>query len=141
MDGNLAMANQFVDMSENDMNELHDYYMSLAAEKKTWQKILKGLINVTGLFRHLNENDNWTPVGIVDIYDVDEKKSGYSNYQFVRIKDDEDKRLYMKQPVTEIRNVSHNCVWQTVGMMGDDYSGYLLFPLSNGKYLKVSYSC
>ena len=24
-DGNLAMANQFVDMSENDMNELHDW--------------------------------------------------------------------------------------------------------------------
>jgi Ca2+-binding EF-hand superfamily protein len=24
-DGNLAMANRFVDMSENDMNELHDW--------------------------------------------------------------------------------------------------------------------
>lgn len=26
-DGNLAMANKFVDMSENDMNELHDWEM------------------------------------------------------------------------------------------------------------------
>ena len=26
-DGNLAMANRFVDMSENDMNELHDWEM------------------------------------------------------------------------------------------------------------------
>ena len=26
-DGNLAMANKFVDMSENDMNELHDWMM------------------------------------------------------------------------------------------------------------------
>ncbi len=26
-DGNLAMANRFVDMSENDMNESHDWEM------------------------------------------------------------------------------------------------------------------
>ena len=26
-DGNLAMANKSVDMSENDMNELHDWEM------------------------------------------------------------------------------------------------------------------
>lgn len=47
----------------------------------------------------------------------------------------------MKQNENEIRNVNHYCIWQTCGIMGDDYYGYLLFPLKNGKYFKVNYAC
>ena len=33
-------------------------------------------------------------------------------------------------------------VWQTTGYMGDDYSGFLLLPLLDGKrFWKVGYSC
>lgn len=85
--------------------------------------------------------EGWLPCGFVEIYETDEKRRGYSSYQHVRIKDDEDKLLYIKQDSDDIKGVNHQCVWQTVGIMGDDYSGYLLFPLKNGSYFKVSYDC
>ena len=109
--------------------------------KREWKNELKGLINVSGLFRHLEDMMFWQPLGIVEIYHTDEKTGGYSSYQHVRIKDDEDKLLYLLQDENEIRGINHCCVWQTCGMMGDDFSGYLLFPLKDGKYFKINYSC
>jgi len=112
------------------------------ALKLVWRKKLKGLINTTDLFNWLDEHNYWTPIDIVEIYNTDEKKWGYNTYQHVRIKDDKDYLLYMIQPYEdEIRGINHYCVWQITGMSGDEYSGYLLFPLKNGKYFKVSYAC
>ena len=48
--------------------------------------------------------------------------------------------LYIKGKQDE-EGKFHNMVWQTTGCCEDDYSGYLLFPLNNGKYWKISYSC
>lgn len=109
--------------------------------KREWRVKLKGLINVSGLFKHLEGMMFWQPFGIVEIYHTDEKPDGYSSYQHVRIKDDEDKLLYLLQDENEIRGINHCCVWQSCGMMGDDFSGYLLFPLKDGKYFKINYSC
>lgn len=110
--------------------------------KNDYKKQLKGLINVTGLYNHLNSDlESWYVCGIVEVYNVDEKINGYNSYQCVRIKDDSDNKLYMVQPNSDIKGVTHNCVWQTTGYLGDDYSGYLLFPLSNGKYFKIEYTC
>jgi hypothetical protein len=136
-------------ITQEEIEEMNKDYAQICTEeaekdrllKLEWRKKLKGLINVSGLFKWLDEHDYWTPLEIVEIYNTDEKTSGYSSYQHVRIKDDKDKLLYMMQDEDEIRNVNHYCVWQTCGMMGDDYSGYLLFPLKNGKYFKVNYSC
>lgn len=103
---------------------------------------LKGLINITGLYRTLDdEMSEWTPVGIVEVILTDEKRSGYSNYQHGRIVDDKDKLLYMKQDENDIRGVKHCYVWQMTGFCEDDYSGYCLYPLKDGKYFKISYSC
>lgn len=128
------------------MKELQEWYELERKQeiklKNLWKKNLKGLVNVSGLFKYLDEDNYWQPIGIVEVYETDEKTGGYSSYQHVRVKDDEnDKLLYLKQPEFDLRGVDHICVWQTCGMMGDDYSGYLLFPLKNGKYFKVSYSC
>lgn len=125
------------------------YYSKICAElaekdkllKLEWCKKLKGLINVSDLFKWLNEHCDWIPLDIVEIYNTDEKTSGYSSYQHIRIKDDKDKLLYMKQDEDEIQNVNHYCVWQTCGMIADGYLGYLLFPLKNGKYFKVKCIC
>ena len=83
----------------------------------------------------------WQPEGIVEIVLTDEKRGGYSTYQHARIKDDVQKLLYMKTSFDDVRKVDHYYVWQTTGCCEDDYSGYLLFPLSNGKYFKVHYVC
>lgn len=111
------------------------------ALKNEYRKLLRGLINVTGVFRHLDDNTYWEPQGIVDIELTDDVRSGYRTYQHARIIDDKSKILYMKIPEDEIRGVDHYYVWQTTGMLGDDYSGWMLFPLKNGRYFKVNYSC
>lgn len=123
------------------IEEMIRYDKEKTKKANAWKKKLKGLINVSGLFKDLSEMDGFEIIDIVEIYNVDEKRSGYSNHQHVRIKDDKDRLLYMKNNSSEIRNVDHVCVWQTVGMMGDDYSGFCLYPLKNGLYLKTSFSC
>jgi hypothetical protein len=145
-DGNMLLSAAFSDdylqqMMSDSYKEVEQEITRIEKEKKSWKKKLKGLINVTGLFRYLEEMDGWYPYGFVEVYDTDEKRGGYKSYQHVRIKDDKDNLLYMKQPESEIKGIDHCCVWQTVGHLGDDYSGYLLYPLKNGLYFKVGYSC
>lgn len=109
--------------------------------KSEWKQKLKGLINVSGLFRWLDEgNDYWNPIEIVEIELTDEKRSGYSTYQHVRVKNDKVRRLYMKQTESEIRGINHICVWQ-INEYEDSYSGNILFPLKDGTYFKIGYSC
>jgi len=111
-------------------------------QRNLYKAQLRGLINVAGLYRWLNGDMSfWMPEGIVEIVLTDEKRSGYSTYQHARIKDDKERFLYMKTSFDEVRKIDHYYVWQTTGCCEDDYSGYLLFPLSNGKYFKITYSC
>lgn len=107
--------------------------------KTKFRKDLKGLINITGLYNYLDELGDWEPIGIVEIQITDEKMDGYEGYQFARVIG-KDPNLYMKQR-SEIRSIDHSYVWQTVGYLGDDYSGFSLYPLNNGKYFKISYRC
>ncbi len=36
---------------------------------------------------------------------------------------------------------NHIYVWQTTGVCEDDYRGFMLIPLRDMRYLKISYSC
>jgi hypothetical protein len=88
----------------------------------------------------LDEMDYWKHEGYVDVEELVGYKSGsYPSYKFYKEKDNPKSLTYMRQDDEE--NGYHSMVWQTVGYCGDDYSGYLLFPLTNGKYWKISYSC
>jgi hypothetical protein len=117
-------------------------HREIRKKRNLYKAELKGLINVTGLFRWLNGDMSfWMPEGIVEIQLTDEKRSGYSSYQHARIKDDADKLLYMKTDCDEVRGIDHYYVWQTTGCCEDDYSGYMLMPLKDGRYFKVSYCC
>jgi hypothetical protein len=122
--------------------------------KNYYKKLLKGKINISGLWKNLDdEMSSWTPVGIVNIKLTDEKQSGYSTYQHARVESYltgivmrnndtyKDNYLYMKTPCDDIRGVDHYYVWQRTGCCEDDYYGYLLFPLKDGMYFKISYSC
>jgi hypothetical protein len=80
---------------------------------------------------------DWQHIGYVEVEETDEKESGYSDYKFYYEKGDR-KLKYMRQ---DDEGDYHNLVWQTVGYLGDDYSGYLLFPLKDGRYWKILYSC
>ena len=93
------------------------------------------------LIKHMEEDhDSWCPVGVVEIELTDDKTSGYSNYQHCRIKGDDSRKLYLK--MSDEKPFGHYYVWQAVGCFGDDYTGWLLFPLPrSGKYLKVDFAC
>jgi hypothetical protein len=77
--------------------------------------------------------------GYIEVVKTDYKESGYSSYDFYVEKDNPKSRYYMRQDDDE--SGFHSMVWQTVGMLGDDYSGYMLYPLNNGKYWKIYYNC
>lgn len=126
---------------------MRQMYEQEQADKASWRQKLTGLINVDSLFNNLDTNDSWTPQDIVEVYEVEEKRSGYSSYQHARIKEDKDRLLYMKVTVDQddedeaIEGIDHTYVWQTTGILGDDFSGYALYPLNDGRYFKIHYSC
>lgn len=136
------------DELRNKEREEQDFYNSIMAEcieegnkrlqeRDSWKEKLKGLINTKKLWRELGEEfeDYWGIEGIVELKLTDEKRGGYSkDYQCARIKG-ESGYLYTDWGGNGVFN------WQQTGYLGDDYSGYLLYPLKDGKYLKVSYSC
>lgn len=85
----------------------------------------------------LDDNHYWQHEGYVKLEKSDYKSGFYPNYDFYTELNSK-KYHYMRQ---DDDGEFHNMVWQTTGACEDDYSGYLLFPLSNGDYWKISYSC
>ena len=153
---NFELENNLAAMSDAEvgaelMAEAQEIFKRQAAKdrklKNRYRRYLKSLIYVPSLYKYLDQHDGWMPEAIVDIVLTDEKLSGYASYQHARIVDDEDRLLYMKTQIYAgedeypPHDIDHYYVWQTTGQLGDDYSGYLLFPLKDGRYFKVSYSC
>jgi len=79
----------------------------------------------------------WQHEGFVELEKSDYKSCFYPTYDFYTEKGSKAYH-YMKQ---DVDGEFHNMVWQITGHCEDDYSGYILYPLSNGKYWKISYSC
>ena len=80
--------------------------------------------------------DDWMHDSYVEVEETDYKNGFYPSYTFYKEKVNEKSLLYMKQ---DEEGKYHNMVWQTD--IEDDYSGFLLFPLNDGRYWKISYSC
>jgi hypothetical protein len=118
--------------------EANACYRAEQIEKKEIIAFIKLHINYPfARIKEILEDLNWRHEGYVKIELTDYKQSGYSNYDFYK-EISGDGRYYMKQ---DVKGNFHTMVWQTVGFLGDDYSGFLLFPLTNGQYWKISYSC
>lgn len=132
-------------------------YEALAAyekeEQEKWNKAkedLNGLIHPK-YFDFAEDNDSYNSEGIVEIELTDDKETNYPNQQFCRIKGTGYSRLFMYATDT-LETIDETSeyegeeiewwVWQQTGILGDDYSGWLLLPLLDGKrYWKVNYSC
>ncbi len=135
---NTNNSNNFIDEKYiTAYKQVEEELLKIEEDKKKWKKQLKGLINVTSLFDDLNELSDWQPLGIVEIFYCEDANNSKS--QFVRIKDDVDKLRYVVQSENEIKGIDHCCIWQRGGMLEDDYSGYILYPLKNGFYFKVEF--
>ncbi len=118
------------------MDEFYEQEISL---KNEYKKKLKGLINIKSLWEDLEELDSWRPEGIVEVIETDKKRPNYPDHSCAEIKD-EPFLLYMKTEC-EVKGINYHYVLQQTGYLGDDYSGFLLYPLKDGTYFKVSYNC
>lgn len=68
----------------------------------------------------------------IDMFTKDNKEFCYE------LQDKDKEHLYEKQ---DTDGIFHNLVYQRTGVCEDDYYGFLLFPLRDGNYWKVSYEC
>lgn len=110
-------------------------------ERNSWKKKLKGLINTKRLWEDMEEMEGWGINGIVEIEKTEERKPNYKEYECAYIKGDKNYLFMKHEPDFEVRYINHYYVWQQTGYLGDDYSGWMLYPLKDGKYLKISYNC
>lgn len=84
------------------------------------------------LLKATEDLEYWQILGIVELEIIDDMNC--------KIKGESDSKTYHKQP-EDYKTIDHEYIWQTTGICEDDFSGYLLFPLKNGKYLKCNYQC
>ncbi len=91
---------------------------------------------------YLDGNDWWRSIGYVEVEKSDYKNCFYPSHDFY-IEKNVDKILhYMRQDDNE-ENTFHSLVWQQDGGYGaeDSYSGFVLFPLTDGRYWKIKFEC
>lgn len=133
--------------------ELDDFYsitrMEWEKEKLEWEnekEKLKGLIDPI-YFYFAETHESYVSEGVVNIIEIPERTSGYSNHPHCRELDN-NHLIYIKNTINleskipEFDNKElEYWVYQRVGHLGDDYSGYLLLPMYDGRYWKINYSC
>lgn len=67
----------------------------------------------------------------------------YPSNEYFKIVSQEgiDERVFKFSFVKFGEGNDHWLVWQTCGYSGDDYSGFMMFPMRDGTYWLVDYSC
>jgi len=93
----------------------------------------------------LDGNDWWRSMGYVELIKSDYKNCFYpshDHYKEINPSKGMEHIEYMRQDDSEF-NTFHNLVYQRNGGYGaeDSYSGFVLFPLTDGKYWKIKFEC
>lgn len=119
-------------------------------QESEWIKTKEELTDIIEpkYFDFVEGHESYISNGYVNIIETKERISGYSHYSHCRVSNDS--LLYIKHNIeleTENSDSKYEgsdieyWVWQTTGYCGDDYSGFLLLPMLDGRYWKVSYTC
>jgi hypothetical protein len=141
---NLVLNESLEQLNQKYISDSNETSNDERKTKTHFKKELRGLINVSGLYSYLNE-DSWYPIGIVEVEEPTDiiPKISFKDKNRVRVINEKENLIYARFDLEDqqIRKVDHYYVWQTVGYWGDDYSGFMLFPLNDGRYFKVSFSC
>ena len=140
---------QFTGLKNNIMSDLeiektmNDAFSEMAKFEKEQERQNKKELeyvksNIDYDFNFIQEildDVKWQHDSYVEIEKID--------YDFFIIKGDYNGMKFRKQPQFDDDNkeIFHELVWQKVGYCEDDYSGFILIPLKNQKYWKISYSC
>ncbi len=139
-------------MTDEEEKQMYEDWQKAEDEyNQKWIKLKEELVGLIHpkYFDFAENHETYYSEGIVEIFEVPEKSGGYSNYRHCRIKGDES-LLYMHHTDTietfdeeseyEGEEIEY-WVWQTTGYMDDDYSGFILLPMLDGRFWKVGYSC
>lgn len=137
------MENTEKELWDRDMKALdlenHRILMEMEAANKEALEYVKNNINYPfKLITDSLEDITWNHHNYVEVIKSDYKSGMYPSYTFYKIKDDKEFIDYMRQDESDD---FHYMVYQLVGYFGDDYSGYQLFPLKDGRYWKISFNC
>lgn len=127
---------------------MNSYHKELDEKWNKAKKELQGLIHPK-YFDFAENNETYYSDGIVEIQEISAKPN-YPNRKYCKIKNGGDGgayehntdniEMYDKESQYEGEPVEY-WVWQTTGYCEDDYSGFLLLPLLDGRFWKVGYSC
>ena len=124
--------------------EMEEFWLEeakLAHERKLESEkqrdyVLTQIIYNKGYLDEYLEMDDWQHEAFVKV-----KKFNKNGKDYYKISEGFDLDLVFTKQDGENTDGSHCLIWQTVGYCEDDYSGYLMFPLKDGRYWLVSYSC
>ena len=106
---------------------------------------------------YLDNNDWWRSMGYVEVEKSDYENGFYPSHDFytekvtietffnnttLPLKEPIISPYYMRQDDNN-ENTCHSLVWQQSGGYGveDSYSGFILFPLTDGRYWKIKFEC
>lgn len=143
-------------MEENnfDIASLDSYYEQVDITNKQSKRILLsnfkkvlGMIDYPSLNikEYLRDMYNYHYGYCKMVKDETYKSWEYPSYTFYNVLDEDNDELklphhFMRQDDNSEDNF-HCLVWQTTGCCEDDYSGYIMFPLTDGTYWVVKYHC
>jgi hypothetical protein len=126
--------------------EMHEHHNKLNERWDKAKEELSGLIDPK-YFDFAESQEYYDTIGIVEIERFKPERTNYPDHEHCKedgmtyIKTTGEIECYYFESKYEGERVEY-WVWQTTGYLEDDYSGFLLLPLLDGKrFWKVSYSC
>ena len=140
-----------MDITDQQFEEAMDGVMEY--QKQETDKLLAALKFVLGeidypperIKEYLRDGDNYH-IGYCRVYEEENYKSpNYPDHKFYSVVDEDNKEYYIPHFLMRQDDNSedsfHCLVWQTTVCGEDDYEGYILFPLTDGRYWVVRFEC
>lgn len=127
---------EWLDNEESKMKEAFDFYKknSLIPFEE-----IQEMWDYDELFDF--ENGGYRHIGYCSVIESNYTNHWYKNAKFFDIKDTDCKESMVHLHFMKILHDKdfHTLVWQTTTCGEDDYSGYILFPMNDGRYWIVSF--
>lgn len=149
------MSNLIEDMTYKRMKQeekLDKIYEELAKESyerkinflKAYKHYLLNSDSSRELIKEMIRGCEASHIGYVKVQKVETTSyHEYPSNEYFKIIPQEglDERVFKLSFVKFGESNDHWLVWQTCGYSGDDYSGFMMFPMRDGIYWLVDYSC
>lgn len=86
------------------------------------------------------ENGTFRHIGYCTVVKTDYKNCFYPSGEYFKVDKNETEETFDTLNFFKVEEEGfHTLVWQTVGICGDDYSGYILYPMNDGRYWVVHF--